>query len=324
MYIKLDTQATPEVNFLKTFRNAELVSLNNLPANQPETPPSNLATHHNSPQSLSVNWYYNSVQIIESTTPNFPRTPPVRVQNDIQKFSRNARKNMINKLSKLNISAYNQIFLATFTYHDKFPTTRKEQKADLDRLQKKMKAANNSLDYFWRIELQKRGAPHFHYLLCLKNSNKVFTESEMLAHLIHLWRSVLGTWDKSMQFYSVHCKDLKNVRSSLAYMSKYIAKEDESLDSQIFGRRWGTSEKINLSPFKTTRHTKDFIRALRYTIHKYLASKLTIGKEWSNAILHAKSITVLLSPKEQLIIFTEAAKRYRRLCQDERYNWNPF
>lgn len=319
MYIKTSSDAIAELNLRKVFPNVVEVPLNHLSPQPSASQTTNLATQHNSPLPLTVNWYYNCVQVIESTTPNLPRTPPTRTENDIKGFSRNSRKNMINKLAKLNLSAYSQVFMATFTYHNDYPTTRESQKKDIDLLQKKLLAKGKNVDYFWRIELQKRGAPHFHYLLCFKQPQYRYTEGEMLAYLIHLWRSVLKSWDKSMQLYAVHCKDLKNVRSSLAYMSKYIAKEDELREAGVFGRRWGTSATINLKPFKTTRHTKDFIEILRVTILRYLSAKLTVGNEWSNAILHAKTITVLLSPKEQCLVMIEAQKRYQQVMESEQF-----
>jgi len=314
MYVNLDKDASDNSLNLKNVFRIKEVPLNHPSATAKGTSHTILATDHNSRSSYSILYFSNCITVQSSVTPNPARTPPLRQQHDIVNFSRSSRKQMIDKLARLNFLCYSQMFMCTLTYRHEFPLTQEEQKKHIDRLQKKFRQLSSKFDFIWRIETQKRGAPHLHYLLLFKDRNRTWSEAELTLSLRKLWRSVIPEWSSAQDLYAVHVKSLSNVRKSLAYMTKYIAKEDPTVKDTLTGRRWGTSTHLDLSPYAIQKYSKSFITHFRFCLLKYLRSKLTVGEAWESAILRSKSITVLLSVAEQRDVYLFACRTFETYC----------
>jgi len=128
-------------------------------------------------------------------------------------FSRRSRKRLIELFARLSRDTTNPIFL-TLTYPSIFPsaqTAKNDLRAFLERLKRRFPEARVSL--VWRMEFQKRGAPHFH----LVAFNLPFLPKEELSAM---WRSVI----RSDQQVFTRIERVRSSRRLRSYVSKYLAK----------------------------------------------------------------------------------------------------
>ncbi|GAA5522331.1 helitron helicase-like domain-containing protein [Aliifodinibius salicampi] len=170
-----------------------------------------------------------------------PKNPPTREAGDITDFSRKSKLRLLKKTNRVDHENKSNPFFITLTYPEKYPEKREEYKRDLDTYFKRLKRAFGNLEYLWRLEAQKRGAPHYHLL--------IYFENEINIEVLKKWTSrnwfevVQRNWDiKDLKHLKAgtNCKRIKEYRQVVYYVSKYMAKEDEErLKNQ--GRYWGVS-----------------------------------------------------------------------------------
>lgn len=91
--------------------------------------------------------------------------PPERKEGDITSFSKKSRLNMLKKLNKVDFQSGKKPLFVTLTYPGIYPTKRERYKRDLDVFLKRMKREFGEVAYMWRLESQKRGAPHYHLIV---------------------------------------------------------------------------------------------------------------------------------------------------------------
>ncbi|MDZ7808806.1 MAG: hypothetical protein U5K71_17105 [Gracilimonas sp.] len=95
----------------------------------------------------------------------------IRKKGDIQGFSQKSRSRMLKRINQLNPDRKDQFYHVTLTYPKRFPSDGVTHKTDLDvfikRIQRKF---GEGLELLWKLEFQKRGAPHYHIILYLTKS----------------------------------------------------------------------------------------------------------------------------------------------------------
>lgn len=100
--------------------------------------------------------------------------PPKRERGDIVGFSKGSRLRLLRKLNKINPDNTSQVFHITLTYPKRFPADGVTHKADLDAFIKRCKRKfSDEIEYLWKLEFQKRGAPHYHMILYLPKLSKI-------------------------------------------------------------------------------------------------------------------------------------------------------
>jgi len=154
-------------------------------------------------------------------------------------------------------------------------------KSDLDVFFKRLKRQYGKLEYIWRLEAQKRGAPHYHLVLHFEDKPKLealkkWVSKNWFEVVQRLWRKR----DEKHLRAGTNCKKIDQYGQMIAYVSKYMAKvegQDSLLDQ---GRYWGASrnwddqlatEKLSGQKYMT------FLRVLRRYLHrtnKKLAKKI--------------------------------------------------
>lgn len=133
-------------------------------------------------------------------------------------FTRPSRNRLIRE-----ISSYGKLvpIFITLTYGSDFPDG-KESKKHLDRWWKRV--TREFPDYWavWKLEFQKRGAPHYH-LLIYSQKNKPRIPKEWVASS---WSEVVG--DSSIEKTATRVESLRSHRGGIWYATKYLAKVDDS------------------------------------------------------------------------------------------------
>lgn len=163
------------------------------------------------------------------------------LRGEITEFSRQSRHRMMAKLTEIKRTELP--YFVTLTYGEHFPTDPVEWKNHLRRFTQRMKRKYVGFGAFWKLEPQKRGAPHFHMLVW------GFTGFDMaiLQNVVETWFSIVGEGDwKVREFHyglysgSKPCiSRCKSWRAVMGYVSKYMGKtvDCEGWDSP--GRFWG-------------------------------------------------------------------------------------
>lgn len=96
------------------------------------------------------------------------------------------------------------------------------------------------LHYMWRVELQRRGAPHWHVIL--------WADADALAALKADWHRLAAPGDAAHARYGWHAEPVHSYRKAAAYVSKYVAKVRADEPELKGARRWGTSRALPLVP----------------------------------------------------------------------------
>jgi hypothetical protein len=156
-------------------------------------------------------------------------------RGDIQNFSREARKRLIEMMHKIK---YERVLFVTLTYPSVFPTVSKVYKAHLKEFRRRFELVYGKLRAFWRLEFQERGAPHFHIM---------YLDAPFIPvhDLCWLWKCVTKTMDMAHEVLGVDVKLIvgsKEKRLIMSYIAKYISKVDERTkkdDTKQAGRYWG-------------------------------------------------------------------------------------
>lgn len=104
----------------------------------------------------------------------------------------------------------------------------------------------------WRLEAQRRGAPHYHILLWsrfdLESKRTILSLREVVAEK---WFRIVGSGDEKHLRAGTRVKACDDKRGGLEaamrYLTKYVGKDATHPDSQVFnrsvGRYWGVWQK---------------------------------------------------------------------------------
>ena len=169
--------------------------------------------------------------------------PPKR--GVVKGFSKASRKSMIRQCAKMGKAI--PVFL-TLTYGSRFPSDPKQWKRHLASFGKRLIRYNSELSAIWRLEPQKRGAPHYHLLIYQSNGKAPFVPKKWIAKA---WSEVLGDYSDSKHLAAgTRIESLDSSRGAAFYVAKYVAKlsEDEDFleEWSRAGRLWGSFNKSAL------------------------------------------------------------------------------
>jgi len=168
-------------------------------------------------------------------------TPPCREPDDIRGFSASSRRRMRKLLSSIKRKAHENtggLFL-TLTYHRSQPTgedVKRHLHAFVQRLRRKWSGSKWSL--VWRLEYQKRGAPHLHFLIWgIRYERKEWFK--------RCWHEITGERSQHHAQMGAWVERMPSGSKLSSYVSKYMAKSGGTPDGWQ-GRIWGVRNRKNL------------------------------------------------------------------------------
>ena len=167
-------------------------------------------------------------------------------RGEVQVFSAGSRYRLFRLLHQLT---FKTVTFITLTYPDDFPTSSKVYKSNLVEFHRKFEIAWPGVQAVWRLEFQKRGAPHFHIM---------FLDCPFvpIGELLWMWKSTCHTWDMAHELLGVDLKlitDASQEALIASYLSKYIAKVDSQeikSHERKCGRWWGKWNIVEPEPFE--------------------------------------------------------------------------
>lgn len=156
-------------------------------------------------------------------------------RDEIKVFSKESRYRLFRLLHSL---VFEKVTFITLTYPGIFPTDSKVYKRHLAEYRRRFEKKYCACKAIWRLEFQKRGAPHYHILYFDAPYIPVKAWSS-------LWADVVHSDDINHRKAGVHVRLVTgNLSRELisSYVGKYVGKVDEqsvSAAQQKPGRWWG-------------------------------------------------------------------------------------
>lgn len=186
------------------------------------------------------------------------------------------KKRAIDKLNSVNQGkAQPRIIFCTLTPPRVHPTPR-QAKVLLDTWRKRFERAYGPHGAFWKLEPQKRGAPHFHLMIWMAAS----TDPDLLSAWVAVNWAELLTEDpeerrKMIAFHTGKargsqpcCQVIRTHEGANMYCSKYLCKlQDLDPSWDMPGRWWGTwhEELLHITPT-----VQEITKAAGYKVRRQL------------------------------------------------------
>lgn len=174
--------------------------------------------------------------------------PPTRTAGDIQRFSQKSRRRLFRLFNRIQVKLIGRPVFITFTARAGLLTDKEFQYAFHHKIKPYLRKLFPGSSAVWRLEPHRSGRPHYHLLFWSRNPD-VNIDSEYWKRKIRKrWRAVIGDPSRAAELYACKIKSIGSVQEMFAYLSKYLAKEDDQESGRIRGRRWGTLGDLPCSP----------------------------------------------------------------------------
>ncbi|MBV9937977.1 MAG: hypothetical protein JO150_05695 [Acidobacteriaceae bacterium] len=153
-------------------------------------------------------------------------------------------------------------WMLTLTYPAEWSPDSRRWKADLAAWLKRLRRIYPGVGIIWKLEFQKRGAPHFHcFLWNLPTSGKVdkllsaghitreMVEAEPAFHgefkawLSRSWFEVVGSGDPKHAKAGTRFEKIRHPQGIMRYVAGYMSKEDQTAPGHKVGRYWGAANR---------------------------------------------------------------------------------
>ena len=165
----------------------------------------------------------------------------------VKGFSVSSRRRLLQTVRSIKLDAELPLFI-TLTYPETFPdanTSKRHHKMFFQRFNRAFPAHGS----IWKLEPQKRGAPHYHLLTwgCDLDQVQNFVPAAW-AEIASGGDPKHKTWHEG-GFNNQHCvQQVYNQKGVLAYAAKYLGKTFEVEGWEKVGRYWGIINRNNI-PF---------------------------------------------------------------------------
>jgi hypothetical protein len=222
-------------------------------------------------QNGTVTIFENSIQSNFGFQPTCQSEPPIREENDIHGFSRKSRTRMFNLFTRINYSDYGFPVFSSNTWQHDFPDTRITIKNFLKNYYEGLKSKLPSHKIVWKLEYQKRGAPHYHLMLLPEDSSIDFRNAKYSNIISDEWFKRKKCKCDDCKKYSVKVKAINDFKHAMIYISKELAKVGENYQEHDLGRIWGASRSLKCNPLYTV---KTDYKTFRELLSKILEKKI--------------------------------------------------
>jgi hypothetical protein len=196
-------------------------------------------------------------------------------RGDINGFSAMSRRRLMERVIRLDWTAQ-QAFFITLTYPAVYPDNPKTWKENLHAFRTWIfrQAVDTDAWVLWRMEFQRRGAPHFHLVAGIR----LGTDLSNLRDRVRVeWSRLVGLSASPGNFARV---DVQQVRIDgpdgtarlLQYLCKYVAKrqparhpiDPETGEISNTGRMWGAWGEVPLAhPYQVKLSADDYVHYCR-------------------------------------------------------------
>lgn len=127
----------------------------------------------------------------------------------------------------------------TLTYPRRYPRNGKTCKKHLNTFLTHLRKDYKGIKYFWFMEFQERGAPHFHVFLSCLVPGKTYVSP--------LWYRIVNSGDPAHLKAGTNVVRLRTSKDVIRYATSYAKKITQKMTPEDFacvGRFWGCSRKL--------------------------------------------------------------------------------
>lgn len=201
------------------------------------------------------------------------------LRGKIRGFSPASRSRLLRRIAAVNKLAYTVLpTFVTLTYPREYPTDPTEYRRHARAFLKRLYRKYGDRPVIWRLEFQKRGAPHYHLLVWDLPSSPSVEEWVREA-----WFEVVGSGDEHHQVHGVHVRPTDSWRRVSAYLAKYIAKpaDAEGEVQEPVGRWWGVErgKMLQTDPVSFVTTVREGLK-IRRAMQKYAGIRRPGGQDW--------------------------------------------
>jgi len=183
------------------------------------------------------------------SNPHLHRRHPKR--SSIKCFSKRSRFRLFETMAKIKSNLPNQPFFVSLTYHYGHENKEIADKTCLHNFLVSLRDYDHDVQYIWRIELQKRGTPHYHLIIFPQIYAKMSNRNNYLKTISRIWHRVGDPKSKIHKEYGCDVRNISNYRQACTYINKYLAKVPEGETGLDKGKHWGCSRDLPNKPFET-------------------------------------------------------------------------
>jgi len=231
---------------------------------------------HNSTQ-WQVEAHEHALQLSGPKKPSQAPAPPTRENGDIARFSADSRRRLIKKILRLQRSKLSDGSFVSLTYHDDWVTEREDLQQDLAAFLQALRRQYPSAVYIWRLEFQKRGAPHFHLMIWRTGASDAPHLDQLADWVSTTWTRIADQDSEAHARYGADTRRITSWREALAYVTKYVAKTGPEGEVEYSGRRWGASQSLPTAPRARVHMNESAGHVLRRLCRKLVEK--TLGKD---------------------------------------------
>jgi len=238
---------------------------------------------------------------------------PSRSESDISCFSQNSRLRLMRLCGRVNTQSYADVMHCTLTYHNSYPSISAAIKTNFHNFYKILRYHFPSVSIIWRLEFQRRGAPHYH--LILLSRKKYFSKNCQIEQkrLTSLWLLAIKDDNISLRLHGCKCTRCNDNSKFFTYISKYSAKVESNNVTPYSGRRWGYSDDLDQTSLLCKPYTNTFIHLFKQRLVDLLHSQGRLSNEFRLAILDNQLIQVFMSADESLRLLTDVISSAKKL-----------
>ncbi len=159
----------------------------------------------------------------------------------ITEFSRASRRRLLQLLNSINKTKIKIPLFITLTYPGEYPEDPTVWKQHLATWRRRMQRKYGRISMIWRLEFQRRGAPHFHLLAFIDANPADLYEFVSLS-----WYESCGEICPEHLRAGTRVESLRSLRGMMAYAAKYMGKPEKFDSGAGIGRVWGVWFKDQL------------------------------------------------------------------------------
>jgi len=207
-------------------------------------------------------------------------------------MSRKSRRRLMNAFNAWSIPEGYKRYHITLTYPAVFPLDWRRWKLDLKEFKRKLLALMPEAQGYWRLEFQKRGAPHFHLLIVAPKG--MVTNKALKKYVTRTWAKIAHSDDIHEGKCATRVDVLHTETMLTKYLTKYAAKpginpvtldgeylDDGSIPNATSGRHWGRVGKPNEAPYAAVSAHIGYMSEFRHIISKVL---INMGQDYGIAL----------------------------------------
>jgi hypothetical protein len=202
----------------------------------------------------------------------------------IRGFSRASRRQLMKELNSIDRTQVeaDRCAMATMTYPGRFPSPAGAKK-DLKCIRERIRRTWGKLPFYWKLEPQDRGAPHFHFLMFFESVDQLRAFAQWLPGA---WHEIAGQDDPNHlkwhrgQLGNKHCVEpMRSWNGVIDYGSKYVGKmiDASQFTAWEFPGRWWGKQCFEALPIEIVGEDVDEfeVKIARRTVRRFLEHQQT-------------------------------------------------